>query len=329
VTLVDLARAAMEVRRGQPPVLHVCRERDVGLFSLVQQVIANVPWALRERRVPIADFRHRTCYWTPNGYRDRDSVWEYYFLPIVAEYPAASIPDHVRAAIERNYPTQTEPGYFLDPDVYVSNHYGDHPSLLGKTLQIPYISANPSAVLRRQASTIIRTFIRPRKYIEDKVNRFYDLRMRGGHVIGVHVRGTDAVSPRETRAYRQGSLDLGRFASAVARLLIDRPRAKVLVATDEEASLQYMIDALGRRVIAYDTVRHEHGEPAGQGPTGCIMPAYIATDTVKAARNGEDAIVEYLLLSQCDYLIHNGASLAMTVLLRNPAMPHTNTHRRG
>ena len=58
------------------------------------------------------------------------------------------------------------------------------------------------------------------------------------------------------------------------------------------------------------------------------MPAYISGDRDVAARNGEDAVVEYLLLSRCDYLVHNGSSLARTVLLNAPELPHTNTHRR-
>jgi hypothetical protein len=57
------------------------------------------------------------------------------------------------------------------------------------------------------------------------------------------------------------------------------------------------------------------------------MLAYIAADRDRAARNGEDAIVEYLLLSRCDHLVHNGSSLARMVLLNAPH-PHTNTHRR-
>lgn len=56
------------------------------------------------------------------------------------------------------------------------------------------------------------------------------------------------------------------------------------------------------------------------------MPAYITHDRDAAARNGEDAVAEFLLLSRCSYLVHNGAGLALTVLLGNPAMPHTNTH---
>jgi hypothetical protein len=58
------------------------------------------------------------------------------------------------------------------------------------------------------------------------------------------------------------------------------------------------------------------------------MPAYIAGDRDIAARNGEDAVIEYLLLSRCDYLVHNGSSLARTVLLNSPILRHTNTHHK-
>ena len=36
------------------------------------------------------------------------------------------------------------------------------------------------------------------------------------------------------------------------------------------------------------------------------MPAYITGDRDVAAQNGEDAIIEYLLLSRCGFLVHNG-----------------------
>jgi hypothetical protein len=101
------------------------------------------------------------------------------------------------------------------------------------------------------------------------------------------------------------------------------------VATDEQASLNHLTKAFGRRVVAYESVRHQGGEAAGHGPMGWIMPAYIAGDRDVAARNGEDAVIEYLLLSRCHYLVHNGSSLARTVLLNVPRLPHTNTHCRS
>lgn len=328
-TDAQLARALAAATAREPPVLHVCRERDVGLFSLIQQAIANVPWALGEGRVPVADFRERTCYWTPSGRRGATSVWEYYFEPLVDGFPAAAVPDDVAEAAERDYPDQNDLGRPVGDRAFVTNHFGDHPHLDGAAPRIPYATGDPDGALRAWTGAIVRAFVRPRAYVERLAGAFFDEHMRGRDVIGVHVRGTDAVSASETRDYRQGSLDLRRYEAELTRLLEERPDARVLVATDAEASLQHLADAFGERVIAYDAVRHREGEPAGQGPTGMIMPAYVAADRDRAAQNGEDAVVEYLLLSRCHHLVHNGASLAMTVLLKEPGMPHTNTHRRA
>jgi hypothetical protein len=105
------------------------------------------------------------------------------------------------------------------------------------------------------------------------------------------------------------------------------PTARVFVATDEQSSLDFLREAFGDRVVAIEGLRHESGEAAGQGPTGWLMPAYSAADRDRAARNGEEAVMEYLLLSRCTHLVHNGSSLARTVLLSAPQLPHTNTHR--
>ncbi len=143
------------------------------------------------------------------------------------------------------------------------------------------------------------------------------------------MRGTDAVSPQEKRQYRRGSLALPRYADTVWRLLENSNRAKIFVATDDEASLDFFKKIFGGRVIAYDSLRHLSGEPAAPGPLGRLMPAYIAADRSSAARNGEEAVIEYLLLSRCVHLVHNGSSLARTVLLKEPALPHTNTHTQN
>jgi hypothetical protein len=312
-----------------PRVLHVIRERDVGLFSLIQQVMANVPWALHEKRLPVVDFRDRTAYWLPEGHRGGKSVWEYYFEPVVADLPSSAVPRSVSLAIEHSYPDQNDLGVFVTPEAFVSNHFGDHPSLRGIAPAVPYTTGNPDRPLREWTSTILSRFVRPRSYIIEKVETFFDTYMSGGEVIGVHARGTDAVSAHETRAYRRGSLKLERFEEALERLLQARPDAKIFVATDAQASLDRLQYAFGERIVAYDAARHIDGEAAGSGPTGAIMPAYISAGRCTAAQNGEDAIVEYLLLGRCVHLVHNGAGLATTVLLRNPSMPHTNTHVRA
>jgi len=307
---------------------HVICERDVGLFSLIQQVIANVPWAMKQNRIPVAYFGENTCYWTPNGYRGESTVWEYYFEPLVHGHPVSNLPDPIRKQIHADRPSPNEIGELIDGGSFASRHFGDHPALTGVTLPIPYQWDDPSDTLRREAKAILDDFVQPRAYILDKVNQFFASRMAGQYLIAVHARGTDATSRQERRSFRQGSLVLARYVREIERLLDRQPEATIFVASDDQASIDHLTDAFGSRVISYDSIRHHGGEPAGCGPTGWIMPAYISRDRDTAAKNGEHAVIEYLLLSRCDYLVHNGSSLARTVLLNSPTQRHTNTHRR-
>jgi len=309
-----------------PGGIHIICERDVGLFSLVQQVIANIPWALGDGRVPIAYFQGRTCYWTPKGYRGSNTVWEYYFEPIIPDYPAAYIPSKVRTALSIDPPSAFEPGRFVEDNVFASAHFGDHEALSGKALKIPYLLEDPGEKLRATTSEVIRKFVRPRQYIRDKVDRFYREKLSGRDTIGVHLRGTDAVSIEEKRPHRKNSLQYDRYRDEVRSLLKKVPDACVFVATDAEESLAFMRWEFGDRVVAYESLRHTEGPAAGAGPTGWVMPGYIADNRDRAARNGEEAVVEYLVLTKCSYLVHNGSSLARTVLLHEPAIPHVNTH---
>lgn len=322
-----LLDAASSAAAKTSPSLHICRERDVGLFSLIQQVIGNIPWALAEGRVPVVHFGDRCSYYTPAGHHGAETVWEYYFEPLLDAFPAAVIPEYISAALEKEFPEQTSLGVHMDGGHFVTNSFGEHPNLQEVVPQIPYTTGDPRPALRRRTSEIIDSFVRPRPEVRRRADAFYEQHLRGHDVIGVHARGTDAVSSRETRSYRQGSLSLERFNEAIVDQLRLRPNARVLVATDEQRTLDHLAQRFGERVVALDAIRHHGGEPAGSGPTGCIMPAYVTADRDRAAQNGEDAVVEWLLLTRCRHMVHNGASLAVTALLAAPDLSYTNTRR--
>jgi hypothetical protein len=310
----------------RPEGLHIICEMDVGLFALIHQVVSHIPFALSENRIPIVYYQDRTCYWTPKGYQDRDTVWEYYFEPLVPAYPVSSIPPHIRTAICLNYPSYLEAGYFADQHTFVSSNFGVHPDLSGKTLLLPNGLEDPDSSTRRRASEVLRDYVRPRAYALEKASRFWQENMRGRYAVGVHIRGTDALVDDQFLPHRKSSLNLDKYAREIERLLTCRPDAVIFVATDAQPSADYMKDAFGSKVIVYDSIRHVGGEEAGAGPTGCLMPRFLTADRDLAARSGEEAVVEYLLLSRCNHLVHNGSSLARTVLLRVPELPHTNTH---
>ncbi len=305
-----------------PKLLVLC-ERDVGLFSLFCQVVGNIPRAEAEQRIPIVYFGHRCCYWTPAGYAGKDSVWEYYFEPLNADYPVSNLTQDVRQWIDDHFPLQFTPGIAFDERIFVSNNYGDHPDLNGTARPIPYREKDPSRELREAAAKVIATYIRPRSYILDKVDAFWRKHCEGRHVIGVHIRGTDSVSSEEARGFRQGLYDLGWYQVQIDTLLQSQPDAALFVATDDESSLAAMRDAFGHRVISYESIRHAAGDPAGQGPTGMLMPSYISGNRDTAARNGEEAVIEYLLLSRCNHFVHNNSSMARSVLITAPGLSDT------
>ena len=309
--------------------LHIIRERDVGLFSLVQQVVANVPWALSEGRTPVVFFWDRCAYWTPDGMEGKRSVWEYYFEPLVPGCDEDAIPGSVRAAMDERPPHPFETGYGLPNNHWVSSHFGDHPSLKGKAISIPYEWDDPDASLRAVTESVIQRYVRPRSHILTRVDEFFDRFMKGSETIGAHIRGTDAVSNHETRSYRQGSLSFDRYVAAITAELVRKPNARVFIATDSEGSLARMRSEFGGRILAYQSVRHGSGKAAGVGPTGWTMPAYITGDRNVAAQNGAEAVIEYLLLCRCNRLIHNGAGLARTVLLSRADLEHKNVHGGG
>ena len=303
-------------------VLHIVCERDVGLFNLVLGVISHVHWALGEGRVPIAFFGRNTCYWTPRGYRGSDSVWEYYFQPLVPGYPAARIPAHVRQWISDNPRMTGAKAQFVDELAFVSRSGAWHVRLDGERVRGPD-HGTARRKTRQLASEIVRDYIRPRPYIAEKAELFAREHMAGQYVIGVHIRGTDAID-LPGRFVRRPGAQIRTCCAILRRLLRKHPDAIILAASDTQDFIDRIRRVFGSRVISYDSIRHEGGDLVGKGPLGGSMPAFLTQNPDKAAQSGEDAVIEYLLLCRCNYLVHNLSAIPRAVLLTVPDMPEIN-----
>jgi hypothetical protein len=301
---------------------------DVGLFNLFLGVIAHVHWALRDRRVPVIYYACNNCYLTPRGYRGADTVWEYYFEPVIPAFPVSRIPARVVEWISRNpFRGRVAPGtgYLVDDVAFVTNDGAWHIEVDGETLRDTPSNHPPSARVRAIASEIVRRYVRPRQYIRDRADAFFAQHFAGRFVIGVQIRGTDAnVDP--TRYVPQTRVKLDEFVDVLRRLRRAHPGSLIFVASDEQALVDRMRETFGD-VCAYDSIRHVHGDVAGRGPAGGILPAYLTQDPDRAALNGEHAVIEYLLLCRCNYLVHNFSSMPRAVLLTVPSMPQTNVDR--
>lgn len=297
------------------------------MFSLVQQVISHIPEALYNKRTPVVFFRDQCCYWIASGYQNRNTVWEYYFEPLVDKMAVENIPQDIRNYIESHSPNYTKSGYFINEDVFVSNHFGNH-TRLPNSLKIPFKWDDPDNEIRKKAAQIIAQYIKPRKFIAEKVEQFFDENMKDTYVVGVHIRGTDVTDVNQHNIHRRGAFNLAAYENVLREQLKEQPYAKIFVATDSYDALSFIENLFPKRVMYHSSIFHMEGEVSGKGPSGWGIPAYISESPDKAAQNGEEAIVDYLLLSKCQFLIHNGSGLARTVLLRNPSLKHFNVHSK-
>jgi hypothetical protein len=253
-------------------------------------------------------------------------VWEYYFEPVIPQFPVSRIPPYVLKSIIDSPPRRETLGHFIDERVFVSNHTAWHIQVDGERLRGPSTYHAPSREIRELASAIIRDYIRPRNYIVERADTFFQKHLAGRFIIGVHIRGTDALVDTD-RHVRQTQVNFRKYAAVVRRLLWIHPKALIFVASDAQASVDRIREWFGRRVIDYESIRYQGGEIVGRGPAGGMMPAYLTADRDRAAKNGEEAVIEYLLLRQSDYLVHNLSSIPRMVLLTVPDMPETNVDK--
>ncbi len=88
----------------------------------------------------------------------------------------------------------------------------------------------------------------------------------------------------------------------------------MLIATDTEASLGYFLDRYGDRCLYYPS-RRSTGDSSPHMEFG-------------GAEIGEEILIEGLLLSRTDFLVHGISNVAFAALAFNPDLPHVDIYQR-
>ena len=126
-------------------------------------------------------------------------------------------------------------------------------------------------------------------------------RRRSGHILGVHMRGTDKVV--RTKVPPQA------YFVFIDAYLTAFPDALVLVATDDQEYLQRMRRRYGgkhgRMVRRRESVVYR-SNPFGEGRGGYLR--------------GEDVLLDALLLAQCDFLLKSASAVAEFALWVRPQL---------
>ena len=318
---------------------YIITERDVGLASLFFQVINALNRCEKEELgTPIVYFKNQCVYYNPNGHQNKDNVWEYYFRPVDETADTLMISDKNKNEIKQVYadiePKKLNNTRFvkLSDRNKMCCHYGDRK--MGHTMIVPphLIPEVYEDGHREKANAIINKYFKLRMYLNDKINDFFAENLANAKkVLGVHIRGTDALVNNAER-WRK-SFDIQNYISCI-RIFIDKygDEGKVFVASDDAKLFNIVKNEFNDAIVEYDTFRQEEqdvGKSGNNTKGNAMMPTYLCNDGAKAAQNGEDAIAEMYLLSKCDYLLHNASGFAHVALLLNSEMNHVDSQRPG
>lgn len=152
---------------------------------------------------------------------------------------------------------------------------------------------------------LIERYIRVKPEIRRKVDAFVTENFGDAHVIGVHFRGTDKAAEAPRVAYETVLAAIRAQPGATGA-----QGCRVFVATDEQAFLDWMRTQLPDELIYSGAFR----SPAGH-------PAHIGSPDRHT--RGEEAVIDCLLLSRCQYLIRTPSNLGLCATFFNPSLPTT------
>lgn len=298
----------------------VCLSRKVGFFALFFQVLGHIYQAEQEGLIPIVFLGSNCLYWSDNGYDGfQDNAWEYYFEPVskltiedIFEEPLerlkyASIYEYSRANITHNPPEQytgTRQGSIAVPaNVTVTNCWATFDPGQKE------IHEDRRAIFH----DLIHRYIHIRPRVTHKITDFYQQNFTNSTVLGVHMRGTER-SQEVMGWYRKPHLDEKVYMREVDRFLKQHPNAKIFLATDTNTTVEKFRKRYQDRLLIYNAQRADEGNSPHLQFGGAEL--------------GDQVLIESILLSKTEFLIHGISNVAFAALCFNPTLLHLNVYSK-
>ena len=193
------------------------------------------------------------------------------------------------------------------------NYYCE-PISLGEKRKVKYVRSTPpfskpweafKHTSREEAFALIQKYIHLKPHIQNKVDNFEKVHFMNYFAICVHYRGTDKRPDSLQDSYERIVREILNVMKKNGDL-----KYKIFVATDEQPFLDYMIGLFGNKVCFYeDALRSTDGKP---------LHISLNYDHYK---NGEDALIDCVLLSRGNILIRPDSNLSRWSEFFNPNIP--------
>lgn len=160
---------------------------------------------------------------------------------------------------------------------------------------------------RERGHQLITKYIRIKPVIQKKVDKFVKNGFSGHYVIGVHYRGTDKIG-------QGGGIPYITVFAAIQKAIDEVPllfqnKYKIFVATDEQDFIDAIQKQFSCQMMFIDSIRSTNHKP--------VHIDYYTSNYQK----GEDALLDCLLLANCNILLRMDSNLCFCAGLFNPDIP--------
>lgn len=278
-----------------------------GFFAYFIFALNQLRYCERHNFFPVVYFGEKSGP-GDNAYFDQQhgaNMWDYYFEP-VAGLSYADVQGMVNDP--QSGLCQSDLMELTSEDLWYL-HLFDPASIYGYTYgryrHKQEYDADWYEAQRFKARDCVEKYVRIKEPIRRIVEEFYDANMVGRTVLGVHMRGTDkGVAVASSNVQRIVGPDA--YIEEIDRYLSDHPRCRIFLATDQTQFLEMMTQRYGDRLLYRDAKRS----------STALNPFQVRDG--EGYRKGEEALVDCLLLSKCDFLLKCTSHLSETAMYFNP-----------
>ncbi len=267
-----------------------------GFFAYVTFVINQLRYCEINNLLPVVYFGPRSGDGINGFYDERygDNSWDYYFEPVESLNYA-----EVRSRIENNNdPLQLEHVIELDTQTLWDLHAAEPDSVYN--YPYGYYRRTEIANLERwyedqrdKAHQYISKYIKPKRHILEKLEKFWDTNLSDNNVLGIHMRGSDKGTADASPEFMR-IIPPKEYYPHIDSYIEKNPDCKIFLATDQSQFVDEMIEKYGERIVNCDVIRTSE---FGRGTN------VFGQKQFDAYLKGEEVLIDCLLLSKCDFLI--------------------------
>lgn len=291
-----------------------------GFFAEFLWVLNHLEYCLANNLKPVIHWDKGFAYYSPQGYNDSTNCWEYYFHPVSDGKYRRGDYEHLDSYYPRDNDFTTIWWYVQ----YIDNHLmlprAEQDAFKGVENHAQRYASKNFSDQRRLAypvgkhhlydkefrhwikDNLLNPFVKIKANIQAKIDNFYTAYMQGKKTIGLHLRGkhigNEVIHVDHKYLFEEANkyMDQGY---------------QCFVATDLEPLLALAKQELHGPVIFWESQRF-----------ATTTSPYTGSKKLHPIL-GENIIIETMLLSRCDHLIHTLSNVSTTALYFNPTLEHT------